>query len=453
MKERQGDQPPNVLLIMDDQHRFDYLGCAGAEFIRTPNLDRLASMGVRFEQCTTNSPVCVPARIGLASGIAPHRIGSIGNNSQLPSGIRTMHHQFRDAGYRVGCVGKLDLRTNDRYNGRHGDRPCVYSWGFTHPEECEGKMHAGSSPVPIGPYTNYLAEKGQLTPFYEDYRKRAKAGYIKGVSHDSVLTSEDFEDCYIGTRATKWIEEVPDDFPWQLFVSFVGPHHPFDPPKEFADRYRHADMPEPIPSQAENRPAWYANRQIGLSSQEIKETRQQYCAAIELIDEQIGKMFYALESRGMMENTIIAFTSDHGEMLGDQGMYNKWVPYEASVRIPLMIAGPGVPAEQTSDALVELMDLNPTLCEMARVPVADGVEAKSLLPVLRGERTDHREDALIVIRGYASIRSKTHKLIRSEDGFIELYDLISDPHEQNNVAQDHPGLVQDLVIRLDHRIG
>ena len=143
---------PNILFIMDDQHRHDYLGAAGADFLRTPHLDRLAAAGVRFTQCTTNAPVCAPARIGLASGLQPSRLGCLDNSGRLPLGTTTYYQRLRDAGYRVGCVGKLDLRKSDGYNGRYGDRPYAYSWGFTHPEECEGKIHSGSSSTPIGPY-------------------------------------------------------------------------------------------------------------------------------------------------------------------------------------------------------------------------------------------------------------------------------------------------------------
>ena len=232
---------PNVLFIMDDQHRFDYLGCAGAGFVSTPNIDRLAARGVRFANCCTNAPLCVPARIGLAAGIQPANLGSLNNQSFLPQSAPTHYQHFRDAGYRVACVGKLDLAKPDSYNGERGDRPCVFSWGFTHPEEDEGKMHAGNHPTPLGPYGMALQQKGLYDRFHEDYRKRASQGWNLGASHDSVLPTEDFEDVYIARRAADWIRTVPDDFPFYCLVSFVGPHDPFDPPAEYADRYREAD--------------------------------------------------------------------------------------------------------------------------------------------------------------------------------------------------------------------
>ena len=169
---------PNILFIMDDQHRHDYLGAAGADFLRTPHLDRLAAAGVRFTQCTTNAPVCAPARyrLGLWPATEPPRL--LGQFGAAALGTTTYYQRLRDSGYRVGCVGKLDLRKSDTYNGRYGDRPYAYSWGFTDPEECEGKIHSGSSSTPIGPYTHYLADKGLLATFHQDYRRRAAAGWF-----------------------------------------------------------------------------------------------------------------------------------------------------------------------------------------------------------------------------------------------------------------------------------
>ena len=144
---------PNILFIMDDQHRFDYLGSAGREFMRTPHLDRLAASGVRFAHGYTNAPVCAPSRIALATGLQAHRFGGGDNGVFLPLSRRTYYQRLRDAGYRVGGVGKFDLAKPDAYNS-DGARPACFSWGFTHPLECEGKMHAGQGQGgPFGPYT------------------------------------------------------------------------------------------------------------------------------------------------------------------------------------------------------------------------------------------------------------------------------------------------------------
>ena len=441
---------PNILFIMDDQHRHDYLGAAGASFLRTPNVDRLARAGVRFTQCATNAPVCAPARIGLAAGLQPRRVGSLDNGSYLPRHATTYYQRLRDHGYRVGCIGKLDLAKPDRYNGRYGDRPCTFSWGFTHPEECEGKMHAGISPTPIGPYTHYLADKGLLRAFHEDYQERSAKGWVKA-SHDSVLPVEDFEDIYIGRRAAQWIETIPGDFPWHLFVSFVGPHDPFDPPTEYAERYRDAAMPPAIPAAMEGKPEWVCRRVRSLEPQEVAVTRRQYCAALELIDDQVGLMLDALERRGMLDNTVIVFSSDHGEMLGDHGLYTKSVAYEAALRVPLIAAGPGIEADRVSDALVELIDINPTLCELAGLPAQEDIDARSFVRVLRGEASEHRGETVSALRNFDCIRTRTHKLICSQSSCTELYNLANDPDEQVNIAREHPDVVRQLRQRLAAR--
>jgi len=442
---------PNLLLIMDDQHRHDYLGSAGASFINTPHLDRLADNGIRFSQCITNCPVCAPSRIALASGYQPSRIGSQGNNSYLSGQVTTYYQRLRDAGYRVGCVGKLDLAKPDSYNGRNGDRPRVYGWGFTHPVECEGKMHAGMNDEPRGPYGFWLQERGLYDAFRADYKQRAARGWIKEASYDSVLPADAFEDAYIGQRSVEWIETISDDYPWHLFVSFVGPHDPFDPPSEYSDRYRHAEMPPPIESSLSSKPDWVNNRRVDMTAEEVAHTRRQYCGATELIDDQVGAIIDAVARRGMMDNTYIIFASDHGEMLGDHGLYTKSLPYEASIRVPLIVTGPGINSRHTSDALVELIDVNPTICSLAGLPPQDGIDACSFGDILLNDVQTHREEAVSAIRNFRLIRTQDYKLIQHENDITELYDLRNDPDELHSVSKHHPEVVRDLQNRLGPR--
>ena len=448
---------PNILFIMADQYRADHLGSAGAGHVRTPNLDRLAARGVRFARCYTNCPVCAPARIGLATGLQPSRLGSLDNASYLPLSVPTYYQRFRDHGYRVGCVGKLDLAKPSGYNGRYGDRPCVYGWGFTHPEECEGKMHAGSSPTPIGPYTHHLEQRGLLQRFHEDYEARKKRGWILDASHDSVLPADAFEDAYVGRRAAQWLEQVPDDFPWYYLVSFVGPHDPFDPPTEYADHFRTAEMPPAIEDKLEDKPAYLRRRIVPATPEQVAMTRRQYCAAIELIDDQVGLMLDALEQRGQLDNTYVVFTSDHGEMLGDHGLYTKSVPYDGAVHIPLLVAGPGIAGGRASQALIELIDVHPTLCDLSGVPQQQNVDARSFAHILQDDPTEHRADKqhraeiVTAIRNFRSLRTQRYALIENYNDVTELYDLQTDPHELHNIAAQHPDQVRELGRRLHQR--
>lgn len=452
------ENKPNILFIMTDQHRFDYLTCAGANFVKTPNIDRIARKGMRFTNCFTNAPVCVPARIGLACGLQPARVGALDNFSYLPLNIPTFYQHFRNHGYRMGCVGKLDLAKPSSYNGRYGDRPCVYGWGFTHPEEVEGKLHSGRSPLPRGPYGFYLKERGQYEKFHESYK--AKGGKSKsygewgssmGLSDDSVLPTEDFQDTYIGKRACEWIDNISDDFPWHLFVSFAGPHDPYDPPVEYAERYRNAEVPDPIPAPAEGKPQWITKKQNQLDIDKVKHTRRQYCAAIELIDDQIGNILDSLQKRGMMENTYIVFCSDHGDMLGDLGLYQKSVPYEASIHVPLIIAGPGIPEGEISDAMVELIDLNPTVSDLAGLPHQQNMDAQSLYDILKQKKQEHREDIVTRLESFRCIRTKKYKFINNINDKSELYDLENDPCELNNIIDDNPEIARTLYMRILQR--
>ena len=395
--------------------------------------------------------MCAPSRIALASGYQPLRLGSVGNDSYLPQHVTPYYQRLRDSGYRVGCVGKLDLAKPDGYNGRHGDRPRVYGWGFTHPVECEGKMHAGMSDTPQGPYGFWLEEQGLYQQFRADYKERSSKGWIKDASHDSVLPTEAFEDAYIGRRASEWIETIPDDFPWHLFVSFVGPHDPFDPPAEYAERYRAAGMPSAIEDSMDGKPSWVNARRLDMTPDEITHTRRQYCGAIELIDDQVGLILAALERRGMRENTYIFFASDHGEMLGDHGLYTKSLPYEPALRVPLIATGPGIRSWQVSDALVELIDVNPTICALAGLPPQPGIDALSFDWVLNGDERAHRTETVSAIRNFRLIRTHDYKLVQHYNDRTELYDLNEDPEELHNIADAHPDVVRTLGRRLNER--
>lgn len=474
MSERDAGARPNLLVIMADQWRHDWLGAAGTVGVSTPNADALAARGMRFTSACTNAAVCVPARLSLATGLEPERLGTLDNNAVLPSWQATYYQRLRDHGYRTGVVGKLDLAKSDSYNGRRGDRPAVFRWGFTHPVEAEGKMHAGRAPKgrPLGPYGYWLEERGLFSRFTSDYAKRlgAMRGRSDGLRsrtgppyagddlyRDSVLPADAVEDHWIGQRAAEWVLDVPDDFPWHLFVSFVGPHDPFDPPAAWADRFRHAQVPDPVPPATSGKPGNVSRGEWQLSGEQVVVARRQYSAAVALIDEQVGRILDAVEQRGFGENTVVALTSDHGEMLGDLGLFQKSVPYEAAMRVPLIIAGPGV-RPGVSDALVELADLNPTLCEFAGLDAQPGIDARSVLPLLTSDDPGpHRTVTLCSEQHYLAIRSAAGKYVKNThthpltapDDPDEVYDLAADPAERHNLLLEDPqraAAIRDALI-------
>ena len=311
-------------------------------------------------------------------------------------------------------------------------------------------MAAGHHSEPFGPYTHFLHEKGLLRAFYEDYQKRIEVGWAHA-NWDSILPTEAFEDAFIGRTAARWIEDVSEKQPWFMFVNFVGPHSPFDPPTEYADRYRKAEMPDVIPSDMDGKPDWIKQRGLGLSSEAVTEAQRQYCAAIELIDDQVGVILAALARRGQREKTYIVFSSDHGEMLGDFGLYSKFVAYEPSLRVPLIAAGPGIRPGRRSDALVELIDINPTICELAGLPEQAHIDARSFVPLLREQATEHRTETASVIENFRCIRTREYKLIMNYNDLFELYDLINDPDERHNLAIERPDVFEAYHGRLRER--
>jgi len=183
----------------------------------------------------------------------------------------------------------------------------------------------------------------------------------------------------------------------------------------------------------------------------VRVARRQYCASTELIDDRIGEILDALEKRGMTENTYVFYSSDHGEMLGDHGLFTKSVMYEASLRVPLIVAGPGIEGRRISDALVELIDVNATICELAGLPAQENIDASSFGPVLRGDVETHRSETIGALRNCRCVRTQRHKLIDNYNDAKELYDLEEDPHELNNLAGSCPDRVRDLRSRLNAR--
>ena len=445
---------PNLLFIMDDQHRYDFLGLEHPS-LATPHLDRLAAQGTRFTHCCVNAPVCAPSRISLATGLHPWRLGCLDNHCYLPKRIPTYYQRLRDHGYQVASAGKLDLAKPSTYNGRTGRLARNFQWGFTDPLEIEGKMHAGRAREPVGPYGFDLQRHGQYDAFHRDYAARGQAGWIKDVSHDSVLPEHLHSDSWIGQRAVSWLENASDEEPWHFFVSFVGPHDPFDPPAAWASRFRDVPMPSPIDSSGEDRPRWVRRRRLDMDTEAILHTRRQYAANIALIDHWVGRMLEVLAARGLADSTVVVFTSDHGEMLGDHGLYTKSVAYEGALRVPLLMTGPGIPEGQENSSLVELADLNPTLCELAGVPYAESelqaLDARSVMPAVADPSRVHRRNALSQLRDFSALRTESFKLIENCNDIPELYCLEQDPEERVNLAAEEPGLVADLRRQLRAR--
>ncbi|MFP3902818.1 MAG: sulfatase [Armatimonadota bacterium] len=447
---------PNILMVMSDQHRADWMGCAGADWVQTPNLDALAERGAMFSNCRTNSPLCAPARAALASTKRCSEVGSLSNGHLYPYDEPTYYQQLRAAGYRVGCVGKTDLHKPDHWEGLNGDRPLMHHLGFTDPKETEGKMSAGRRyDRLVCPYQKYLDDHGLLADFIEDYEMRGEKPVCYAA--DSVLPTHAYHDDFVGRSACEFLQNVGDENPWHYFVSFVGPHDPFDAPTEYAERYRDAPMPDPIEDTLQGKPAYHRERHeaewAGADAECLADCMRQYSAMVSLIDHHVGQMVEVLEARGMLDNTVIIYCADHGEMLGDHSFFRKAVFYESAVRVPLIIAGPGIEPIGQSEALVELNDAAATCLDLAETEPLPGASASSLMPILSDERDEHRQYQISELLDWRMICDGRYKYIQRPGDMEQLYDLQEDPDELNNLVNDAPDRVRAMRERLEAEVG
>jgi choline-sulfatase len=450
---------------MSDQHRFDWLGCRGLEGLHTPHLDRLAEEGVLFSQATCNSPLCAPSRAALATGLRPPRCHVLDNSYSLSLDAWTIYRHLRRYGYRTSLFGKLDLHKPQFYNGVRGDLPVVHQLGFTDPLEAEGKQHGAQrvfvegvdgsrERLLIGPYQRHLRAKGLLESFSEDYayRQIQHAHYAQ----PSVLPCEDFEDAWIGEKACEYLREVNGDSPWFTFVSFVGPHNPWDAPQEYLQQYEDVPMPDPVVDPGTDRAAWVQQKQEemmrGTGGATAQKMRQNYSGMVTLIDDYVGEMLDILSARDLLEDTIIVYTSDHGEMLGDLGLVHKSVQYESALRVPLILSGWGIPRMGATDALVELFDVTPTLLEVLDLPVPAELDARSFAPLLRGETRSHRQHQIAQLPFTTCIRDGDYKAIVNPNDHPELYDLRVDPWETENIYEEDEERYQELMQKLHEHV-
>ena len=444
---------PNVLWVCTDTQRFDTLGCYENEFVRTPSLDALAQDGVLFESAYTQCPLCTPSRASFLTGRYPRTTRCHQNGRGIPEDEVLITKLLRDAGYTCGLSGKLHLS------------PC-------HPSACKSterriddgydEFHWSHHPAPDWPgneYIQWLQERGEefsTQPF-------ENSQYVR-----SGMPADLHQTTWCAEMAIAFMEDkARSGRPWLFSVNPFDPHNHYDPPRDYLEKHleRLGDIPLPnyVEGELAGKTLWqridhksaYGGRG-GYSFSEMKEDdhrliRAAYWAMCELIDTQVGRMIETLKRTDQLENTIIIFTSDHGEMLGDHGMYFKGpFFYEPVIHVPLIISSPGlIPPGRRSKALVELVDLAPTLldaCGMDRYP---GMQGRSLWPMLTGQVSldTHRED--IYCEHYEAsafydppafttmVRSENHKLaVYHGHEWGELYDLEADPNETVNLWDD-----------------
>ncbi|GAA1050538.1 arylsulfatase [Arthrobacter russicus] len=440
-----GRKSPNVLLICVDQWRGDCLSSQGHPVVKTPYLDLLARDGVNFDAAYSATPTCVPARVALMTGQSQERHGRVGYQDLVPfqeaHPVPTLAGSFRDAGYQTQCVGKMHVYPE---RARLGFDDIRLHDGFLHAARRRAERDLAS----IDDYLPWLRKQPGMTAT-EDYTDNGlNCNSYTARPWDKPESTHPSN--WVVTEAIDWLHRRDTTAPFFLYLSFHRPHPPFDPPQWAFEQYLDApvaDLPmgDWLDDYAEFRADGDADAVVGAADPEShRRAVAGYYGHMSHIDGQIERFLAALENFQLREETIVVFTSDHGDMMGDHGMYRKGQPYQGSARIPLIISVPGATTglrRHVAD-VVELRDLMPTLLDAAGIPVPDSVDGKSLLPIVLDPVAGpvreylHGEHVLLgqSLQWLTDGRRKFVWL--SGSGREQFFDLEQDPQELSNLAAD-----------------
>lgn len=433
---------PNILFFFPDQHRGDWLSGNPNLALRTPNLDRLAARGITFNRAYCTSPLCAPSRASLAAGKSYDRCRVPDNSIDYPLDQPTYYQALRDTGYRVAGVGKFDLHkdTSDptKLNWHLDGSRSLSEWGFTEGIDNEGKFDGSTSyrvnGGPRGPYLAFLQARGLADVYVAEHAevRERRGAYVTALPDDAYC------DNWLSENGLRFLRGFPADQPWHLVVNFTGPHNPMDVTQSMHDAWADVSFPSP-----------HANEQPRFSAEDHQRNRCHYAAMIENIDRQVGRFLDVVARRGELNNTLVVYCSDHGEMLGDHGRWGKCVYQEPSIRVPLIVAGPGVCAGVDSEALVAIHDLAATFVEAAGAEPMPEMDALSLWPLLRGETRAHRPVVVSGLKAWRAAVDENYKLITGLGDGPVLHDLSEDPYEDVNVASCNPDVVARLMKAIE----
>jgi choline-sulfatase len=436
-------RPPNVLFLSSDQHQTQAAGCYGSREVRTPNIDALAASGTRFNHAYCQSPVCVPARGSIITGVYPHRHGARILQDPLPEDARTVAHFFKERGYATGAIGKMHFVDETR---RHG---------FDH------RLNEADFAATL------TAEDHQNMR-----RERGSAESVEG--RPSSLPDRLFQDYWYADEAVKFLRENRSR-PFCLWTSFIMPHTPLAPQARYYESYDPARLTLPRRSDHEleagfqghliraRERGWY-----GQTDDQLRQSIRAYYGNITQMDVCVGRVYNALRELGLDRNTVVVYTSDHGEMAGAHRMWTKHNMYEQSVNVPLVISAPGeIRGNAAASEMVEHVDLFPSLAELCGFDAPRGIAGRSLAPLLRGKRYTSREFAYSEYYFCRNVFTKDDRYVgkppilmlrtgRWKFNYLswercELFDLEKDPGEFENCvdAPGNAGIVRELRARVE----
>jgi arylsulfatase A-like enzyme len=490
---------PNFILFITDQHRADFLGCYGHPVLRTPHIDSIAARGTVFDRFYVASPVCMPNRASLMTGRMPSVHGVRSNGIPLSLNAVTFVDLLRDAGYRTALIGKSHLQNFTAWPPIV-KRPAPRA-GYCEPSAdlVQAVRHDLAGPDYQQETPEYWKDKAACvrTPFYgfdhvslirahgdqpggdydrwlaeRDPEAKTRLGPENSLPHDyavpqayrTAISAELYATAFVGDRAKAFLQDVDADVPFFLMVSFPDPHHPFNPPGKYWDMYKpeQFEVPEAFrrndwtpPPLIRNiiaeREAGRANlagmNTIAVSAREAQEARALTCGMIACIDDAIGGVLRALEHIGRQSDTVVVFTSDHGDHLGDHRLMLKGAEqYQSIVRVPFIWSDPQISNDPArTDALGSTLDISATVLDRARIEPFSGIQGRSLMPALQGAapprnsvfiQYDHQHPSPgtdVPPRVHTLIDGRYRLSVFHGTGWGELYDLEADPGEFDNL--------------------
>ena len=432
-------KPENLLFFLSDNHARSAMGCSGNPLIQTPALDALAASGTRFANAYTASPLCCPARASIATGRFPFQTGYWDNAIVYDGRVPSWMHRLRDAGADVVSVGKLHFRSSEDDNGFSQELAPM------HILNAKGGVStllrwSDEEPVNRGQWELYLEQSGVGHTHYQEY------------------------DVEISRLATDWLTRHSrrKDRPWALFVSYVSPHPPFSVPKELLSLYPQSSMPLPPwfrPQERPQHPSLAHLRHImGFRAMDdeaaLRRITACYYALVTHLDRQIGAVLNVATELGLLENTRIVYTSDHGEALGAHGLFGKANLLDPGAGVPLLMSGPGVPVGRVESTPVSHVDLYPTIVEGAGLAPSAGeadMPGHSLLQMASRSKPVFAEyHAAGSRRGASMLRCGDYKLIHHVEAAPQLFDLVADPNEGHDLAASpaHQTRLEDMERQL-----
>jgi len=437
-------------MIMTDQQRYDALGCSGNKILKTPSIDRIANEGIRFTNSYTCAVACMPSRASIWSGLHPHQHGVLQTDgvTWLSASIPTIQSIFSEAGYHTVAVGKMHFA------------PWNTLGGFQQRVIIESKYYNVNDEYRVMLKNLNMDEKriGHQTPGFGRAFKAIK----------SPLPEDLYIDGYIGRRGVEVLERIPE--PFFLVISFCGPHDPFDPPEPYSEMYPLNIIPPPNsrPEEIYSFPRAIRTTALNMgiehldfskmTSQDIARIQSYYYGMLSLIDKWVGRILNLVDERGFSERTVVLYTSDHGEYLGNHGLLFKFGPgCDDEIRMPLLIRFPEkISSSQVSNAFVQNIDIMPTIFEACGISQSPKYSGKSLFPLIE-HKIDPLEFRQYVITHLESrgicYRDHNFKYTRFVDSDSDvLYNLRDDPEELYNLCYFHPGQWQDVISEIQRKM-